>query len=149
DINPIEAFVLGSAFLIHDLGNGLAAYPDGISAMYSSSLWRDAVSIILRRQLCRAPSAQEIQTADEGTKRIATGYVLRALHAQQAEHLASVSWRDPDSGLQRFLIEDVFLRETYGRLIGRLAHSHWWSIERLRPEFDLSIGAPANYPPRW
>ena len=29
-LNPAEAFVLGGAFLIHDLGMGLAAYPDGV-----------------------------------------------------------------------------------------------------------------------
>src|SRR5260370_37258442 len=29
-LTPTEAFVLGGAFLVHDLGNGLAAYPDGI-----------------------------------------------------------------------------------------------------------------------
>src|SRR5689334_19182492 len=28
-LNPAEAFVLGGTFLIHDLGNGLAAYPQG------------------------------------------------------------------------------------------------------------------------
>lgn len=28
-LTPIEAFVLGGAFLVHNLGNGLAAYPKG------------------------------------------------------------------------------------------------------------------------
>ncbi len=148
-INPAEAFVLGAAFLIHDLGNGLAAYPEGISAMYSSTLWRDSVSILLRKQLGRVPTADEIRNVDGQAKKLATRQVLRTLHAQQAEHLGSISWRDPDSGAQRFLIEDVFLRETYARLIGRIAHSHWWSVDRLQLEFDLSIGAPAGYPAQW
>lgn len=148
-LTPTEAFVLGGAFLTHDLGNGLAAYPEGIAAMYSSSLWRDAVAIILRRSLGRPPTKEEIQSADTTTKKIATSQVLRTLHAQQAERLASVSWTDPDSGTQRFLIEDAFLRETYGRLIGRIAHSHRWGVDQVRREFDLSIGAPANYPYHW
>src|SRR2546421_394414 len=33
--NPVEAFVLGGAFLIHDIGMGLAAYPEGIDALRS------------------------------------------------------------------------------------------------------------------
>jgi hypothetical protein len=149
DLTPTEAFVLGAAFLTHDLGNGLSAYPDGIAAMYASPLWRDAVSIILRKKSNCVPTLEQLRTIDETTRKEATAQVLRTLHAQQAERLACVSWTDPDSGTQRFLVEDVFLRETYGRLIGRIAHSHWWGVERLRPEFDLSIGAPANYPPGW
>jgi hypothetical protein len=91
EITPTEAFVLGGTFLIHDLGNGLAAYPDGINAMYVSAPWRDAVSLILRKKLGRAPTLQEIDRADDSTRRDATGRVLRALHAQQADRLALVS----------------------------------------------------------
>src|SRR6266851_9599017 len=53
NLTPPEAFVLGGAFLVHDLGNGLAAYPDGISALRSSPLWDDTVALILRRDLRR------------------------------------------------------------------------------------------------
>jgi hypothetical protein len=135
--------------LTHDLGNGLAAYPDGVAAMYASIPWRDAISIILRKRLSRVPTSEEIQAADESAKKEATAQVLRTLHAQQAERLALASWNDPDTGTQRFLIEDVFLRETYGRLIGRIAHSHWWGVERLKPEFDVPFGAPATCPAAW
>lgn len=31
--NPCEAFVLGGAFLLHDLGMALAAYPDGVEGL--------------------------------------------------------------------------------------------------------------------
>lgn len=148
-ITPTEAFVLGGAILTHDLGNGLAAYPDGVQAMYSSSAWRDAVSLILRKTASRAPTEEEILSAPQDVKTEATSQLLRMLHAQQAERLALVSWKDPDSGTQRFLIEDIFLRETYGRLIGRIAHSHWWSVDRLKPEFDNVIGAPSFCPQTW
>lgn len=149
ELTPTEAFVLGGAFLTHDLGNGLAAYPDGVAAMYTSTGWRDAVSLVLRRQIGRAATTEEIQGASQTVRNQATAQVLRTMHAQQAERLALVSWKDPDSGAQRFLLEEVFLRETYGRLIGRIAHSHWWSLERLKPEFEFVIGAPANYPQSW
>jgi hypothetical protein len=149
ELTPTEAFVLGGAFLTHDLGNGLAAYPDGVDAMYASATWRDALSLILRRKLGRAPTLEETQAADSDIKKIATAQVLRALHAQQAERLALVSWKDFASGSKRFLIEDEFLRDNYGGLIGRIAHSHWWDVDRLKPEFETAMGAPVGYPPTW
>jgi hypothetical protein len=42
-LNPLEAFVLGAAFLLHDAGMALAAYPDGLSDLKSSPEYRDAV----------------------------------------------------------------------------------------------------------
>ena len=39
ELNPMEAFVLGGAFLIHDLGLGLAAYPNGINQLRSEPNW--------------------------------------------------------------------------------------------------------------
>lgn len=149
ELTPTEAFVLGGAFLTHDLGNGLAAYPDGIESMYDSATWGDALALILRKRLGRAPTLAEAESADGEIKKAATAQVLRALHAQHAERLALVSWKDPSCGTQRFLIEDEFLRETYGRLIGRIAHSHWWSVDRLKPEFEVVTGAPVTCPPTW
>lgn len=149
ELTPTEAFVLGGAFLIHDLGNGLAAYPEGVSTLRATPQWRDAVSMILRKKYGTVPSPLDIESADENTKKLATEQVLRVLHAQHAERLALVSWRDPDTGSERFLIEDDFLRQTYGRLIGRIAHSHWWGVERLKPEFESLIGAPVTCPSVW
>jgi hypothetical protein len=149
ELTPTEAFVLGGAFLTHDLGNGLAAYPDGVEAMYASTVWRDALSLMLRKKLGRAPTPEEIRTAGENVKEEATAQVLRALHASQAERLALVSWKDRPSGTEYFLIDDVFLRQTYGWLIGKIAHSHWWDIEKLKPEFDTMLGAPAVCPAAW
>lgn len=36
---PLEAFVLGCAFLFHDAGMTLAAYPNGISDLRKHQLW--------------------------------------------------------------------------------------------------------------
>jgi hypothetical protein len=103
----------------------------------------------LRKRLGRAPTVAEVQSASTDSKQEATAQVLRALHAQHAERLALVSWKDPAGGEKRFLIEDEFLRETHGRLIGRIAHSHWWDIDHLKPEFETVIGAPVSCPPVW
>jgi len=148
ELTPTEAFVLGGAFLVHDLGNGLAAYPEGVGLMYASATWSDALSLILRRKIGRAPRNDEVMKADDSTKKMATNEVLRTLHAMHAERLARVS-KDPTTGAGRFLMEDEFLRDTYGGLIGKIAHSHWWNVDRLKPEFEAVIGAPVNCPPGW
>src|SRR6185312_7634434 len=63
-VTPVEAFLLGAAFLIHDLGLGLAAYPDGIEAVKKETVWQDQVALRLRSRLMRAPSPSEIRSAD-------------------------------------------------------------------------------------
>jgi hypothetical protein len=59
-LTPTEAFVLGGAFLIHDLGMGLAAYPEGKVALRGDKSWPDTIAAILRRKLGRAPKPNEI-----------------------------------------------------------------------------------------
>src|SRR5260370_37797436 len=40
-LTPTEAFVLGGAFLIHDLGMGLGAYPRGLAELRERPEWAD------------------------------------------------------------------------------------------------------------
>lgn len=42
-LNPLEAFVLGGSFLLHDAGMALAAYPGGLPELKASAQYRDAV----------------------------------------------------------------------------------------------------------
>jgi hypothetical protein len=148
-LTPTEAFVLGGAFLIHDLGNGLAAYPDGIASLRSSPVWDDTVALVLRRELGRAPTADELRGPGTDVERVVTGDVLRRLHAEHAERLALVSWSDPGTHETFHLIEDSFLRLHFGKLIGRIAHSHWWSARNLPREFASIMGPPAGFPREW
>jgi hypothetical protein len=149
NLTPSEAFVFGGAVLIHDLGNGLAAYPGGIGVLRSTTAWRDAIALTLRKLLGRAPSSKELANPGAQAEDEATSHALRRMHAQQAERLALTSWKDPDTGEDYYLIEDSSLRQSFGRIIGLIAHSHWWPIERLSPEFNSLLGAPANYPIDW
>jgi hypothetical protein len=149
ELTPLEAFVLGGAFLVHDLGNGLAAYPDGIASLRSSQIWDDAVAHAVRHELGRAPTTTELRNPSASVEREALANVLRRLHAQHAERLALVAWSDPDSGERYHLIEEPFLRLHFGNLIGRIAHSHWWPARNLPAEFGSIIGPPAGYPREW
>jgi hypothetical protein len=149
NLTPPEAFVLGGAFLVHDLGNGLAAYPDGITSLRSSPIWDDAVALAVRRELGRAPTTTELRHPSSNVEREALRSVLRQLHAEHAERLALVSWSDQDNGERHHLIEDSFLRQHFGKLIGRIAHSHWWPSRSLISEFSSVLGPPAGFPREW
>lgn len=137
DLNPAEAFVLGGAFLIHDLGMGLAAYPEGINELKKSVIWGDTICFLKK---------QKPNESEELIEREATGIVLRSLHAKHAERLAIISW-----GAQKnlYLINDPELREAYGQIIGLIAHSHWWSSDELVKKLPNNLGAFERMPNNW
>jgi len=137
ELNPAEAFVLGGAFLIHDLGMGLAAYPEGIDELKRSVIWDDTVSYLTKQKPEYSKEAIEKETTD---------IVLRSLHAKHAEKLALISWGD-DNNL--FLINNPELREAYGSIIGLIAHSHWWSSDELVKKLPNSLGAFEGMPNEW
>jgi hypothetical protein len=138
-LNGAEAYVLGIAILIHDLGLAVASYPAGPNALHGEPIWSDTVIRLLRARLGRLPTQQERENAPEDVRVAAEREILRALHAEHAEQLASTSWES--DGEQYRLIEEPELRQAYGPIIGRLAHSHWWPTERLAGEFGAQIGS--------
>ena len=150
-LTPTEAFVLGGAFLVHDLGLALASYPNGVAELKADEVWQDTVIKVLRNKLGRGPNAIEITTIDKETERIATEEVLRLRHAKRAEDLATVSYQHAKRDPEYFLLEDVDLRKTYGKLIGQIAYSHWWPIQQLEDDQHLNreIGAFSDGPKEW
>ena len=150
-ISPTEAFVLGGAFLVHDLGLALASYPNGLPELKSDPLWRDTAIKTLRTKFGYAPCDDEIsELAPEHEKHVLEE-VLRLRHAKRAEDLVSVSYQHKDRDPEYHLLEDVELRESYGRLIGRIAYSHWWPIEDVSGDADMNrqIGPFPEGPNTW
>jgi hypothetical protein len=146
-LNPAEGFVLGGAFLLHDLGNGLAAYPEGIEALKKEPFWRDTVAREFTRRIGRPPEPDE--SIDSAIEAVATERALRRMHAQKAEKLGLIFWRDRDKDEQQYLIEDSELRRTYGSVIGRIAYSHWVACQDLKQMFPTKLGAPYWAPSSW
>jgi hypothetical protein len=134
-LTPTEAFVLGGAFLIHDLGLGLAAYPGGLSELQARPEWNDLLISALRAELGREPDANEVTNPPGEVLEDVKFRVLRVLHAEQAERLALISWAAAQSGEQFHLLEDPEMRAAFGPLIGRVAHSHWWDVALLPEKF--------------
>lgn len=150
DINPAEAFVLGSTFLIHDLGMGLASYPDGIKKIKKELVWRDTVAALIKeKKPNHILSDKDYLKPDRDIEKQATENVLRLLHAKNAEKLAYISWKGSASE-EIHLIADIDLRATYGSIIGAIAYSHWWSVEELEDKLPNQIlGAPSIFPSCW
>lgn len=146
NLTPAEAFVLGGAFLIHDAGMGLAAYPEGREGLRRDQNWRDILTAKSKRRLGRTPTDDELLNPERDIELDVLAELLRLRHADRAAELASISWESPDGRSTYYLIENPELRKSYGEVIGRIAHSHWWDIEEVRTNFGYlqPLGAPAT-----
>jgi hypothetical protein len=146
NINPTEAFVLGMAFLLHDSACSTYAYSDGIDGLKKSLEWRDFVAQNNFSEVDMQPGKPGYQKALFET--------LRLLHPQQAEKLLSQSW--PDLNQQpRYLMDDIELRNHYGRDIGKIAASHgkdaaiverdWANSAPLTPHSCLGLDSNTDW----
>ncbi|MGK3981491.1 hypothetical protein WMF37_11725 [Sorangium sp. So ce291] len=147
-ITPAEAFVLGGAFLLHDIGMGLSAYPGGLQQLRQDKGWSDVVATILRRTLGRIPTVSELNSPPLDVEREAVAETLRNAHARHADRLALACWKNRE-GAEFYLIDRPELRDCYGAIVGRIAYSHWWSVADLREKFATTLGAPVGYPQTW
>ncbi|MFH0792540.1 MAG: ATP-binding protein, partial [bacterium] len=143
NVNPAEAFVLGASILLHDAAMSLAAYPGGLAEVRTTVAWKDAIA---RLALASEESGSEkidVENPPDSVVQRIVPDVLRRLHAERAEELAEQAWPMAD-GSQIYLVEDSELRRFYGPTIGQIAHSHWWSVQKLEQEFSEDLGALAN-----
>ncbi|MEU6194080.1 ATP-binding protein [Streptomyces sp. NPDC047061] len=139
-LNPAEAYVLGCAFVLHDAAMGEAAYSTGVPAALGEERWRDLLSVAYYRQEGCWPDQDQL---DSPTAEIAAACrvtAIRESHAEQARRLVDQAWRS-SAGNEIYLIDDVRLREAYGPLIGSLAASHWWPVDRLADEFRRRLNS--------
>lgn len=148
-LNPTEVFVLGGAFLLHDAGLALASYPGGIAEIQANSLWRDCASQEFLRRHGRAARAEELAALPADASEPATEVFLRLNHAANAVTLGTAEFRLPAEDTVLYLIEDSDLRLALGTLIGAIAFSHWWPVEKVLEEFQESRGGFPGGPAEW
>lgn len=142
-VNPAEAFVLGASILMHDAAMSLAAYPGGLAEVMTTLAWKDAIARIALASEESGSERFDIEDPPREIMQLIVPDVLRRLHAERAEELAEQAWLSGD-GSEIYLVEDSELRQFYGPTIGRIAHSHWWSVQKLEQEFSEDLGALAN-----
>jgi len=148
-LNPPEAFIFGGAVLLHDLGMAVAAYPRGVDDLKNTEEWSDEVTQRYLDRYGRTPNPQEIQSPSPEIRPLVVSSILRLCHARRAQELTTISWPSRDSGEPYYLIADPEIRAYFGERIGRIAHSHWWPIEKLDTEFRDAVGAPPWCPSNW
>ena len=145
-LNAAEAFVLGGAFLLHDLGMGLASYPGDLSDIQADPRFDDLLASSTERLRRADPSAGREAIGVAAHEETVAG-LLRLRHAEQAERLIATPFRT--SGGESFhLLENTVLRQTFGSLIGRIAHSHWWDVDDLR-DLERPQGSCVDHPAEW
>lgn len=145
-LTPTEGYVLGGSILLHDLAMSVAATPGGMQALRGNALWNDTLNSYFRKHKNRNATPEELATPPEDASRLALFTALRLLHAENAERLAVTQLGVTDP---QYLIDDVELRQSYGSLIGQIAHSHWWPLAEVEKRFSRVIGAPHWAPAAW
>jgi hypothetical protein len=145
-LNPAEAFVIGGAFLLHDVGMGLASYQGGTATIEADPRFGDLLASAVVR-LRRADPSASGEAIDLGAREESIAELLRLRHAVQAESLVTAPFQNSD-GETFYLLHDTILRQTFGSLIGRIAHSHWWDVGELR-KLDRLQGSCVDHPAEW
>ena len=141
-VTPPEAFVLGASILLHDAAMSLGAYPNGLADVRKTTAWRDAVARLSLAEVEAGRKPLDLDALPQDVESRLIADVLRRLHAEQAETLAEQAWNA--GGEQVFLIDDPELRHFYGPTIGKIANSHWWSVQKVDLQFVGDLGALAH-----
>jgi hypothetical protein len=139
-LNPLEAFVLGGAILLHDAAHCFEAYEGGQDSIRRTLEWKDAFAC----EMAAHPDEPR-----ENLEHYCDFTAVRLLHARQAKALAEQEWQSKNGGPAFFLIEDVDLRSRYGALIGQIAASHNWSIDDVKSQLRDQVNAPGGWPSEW
>jgi Histidine kinase-, DNA gyrase B-, and HSP90-like ATPase len=150
NLNPLEVFVLGGAILLHDTGHAISTYGGGVTELENTAVWQDA---ILEASMQGGYEDLKDDSTDknltEEARKAALFSTLRTLHAEKAKALAFVKFRKPDESGDVYLIEDEELRSHLGELIGEIAASHHWDIERVALSLNGRRGALGSFPSTW
>ena len=135
-LTPAEAFVLGGAFLVHDLGMAACAY----------SLKDGALEAMVEFKLAAADYRARGFEAD--AEKMARLLVLRNYHSREAEKIPQRGWLGID-GADYYLIENPSLRQFYGPVIGKIASSHGWSTQEVQDNLGTTVGPCPPLPQEW
>lgn len=140
ELTPLEAFVLGGAFLLHDSALCFEAFENGVEGLRRTIQWKDAYA-----DLKESNTSMNI----EELMHQADFAALRNLHAYQSESLLIKKWKNQDSENEIYLLENQDLRIHLGKIIGQIASSHNWDIETVISTFNTQLNVPTGYPREW
>lgn len=133
-INPLEGFVLGISFLIHDAALSYDAV-GGRAALEATPEWQDA-------------NAEDHDGMNEDEFRKQCDFTaIRVLHARYAETILDKKFTR-SNGTTFFIIDDDSYREHFKDLIGKIAASHHWGIDDLT-SLQSQVNPRSGMPKEW
>lgn len=136
ELNPLEGFVLGCAFLMHDAVLSYDA-AGGQDALRATKEWQDFYA-----------DYRKDETLSSDEQRYETDFrTIRFLHAKRAETLYEQLFSRAD-GSFFYIIENENLRNRLGALVCKIAASHHWCIDNVEA-LGIQQAAPAGYPREW
>lgn len=135
-ITPLEGFVLGCAFLLHDAVLSYYAV-GGKDKLRSLNQWKDYYE-----DYKKDSSLSEDEILYEVDFK-----TVRLIHAEYAEKLYRQLFTKTD-GSSFYIISDQSLRDHYGELISQIAGSHHWNIEDVS-KLDDCQPVTSEYPQEW
>ena len=136
ELNPLEGFVLGCAFLMHDAVLSYDA-AGGQTKLRETTEWQDFYADY--KKDISLSSDEQLYETDFRT--------IRFLHAKWVTTLYSELFNRTD-GSSFYIIEDENLRNHLGALVCKIAASHHWGIDDVE-ELGIQFTAPAGYPREW
>lgn len=113
-INPLEGYILGIAFLIHDAALSYDAI-GGVDKLRETIEWKDYHAI--------KPEGVD----DKEFEKQCDFITIRALHAKNAEKILDKEFVDSTGG-KIYIIGHESYRKHLKRIIGKIAASHHWEI---------------------
>lgn len=145
DITPLEGFVLGCAFLMHDAVLSYEAF-GGVDALRRTLQWKDYL---------KAVQQENVMTLEEEQQKEADFRTIRFFHAKaiKDKELHRQRFKKND-GATFYIIEDPSdpenqtLRIHLGELICEIAASHHLNIDKVEALGNQHI-ALARYPREW
>lgn len=135
-LSPLEGFILGCAFLIHDSALSYEAV-GGVDKLRNLAYWKDTYTELLGNE--SMSDEEKLKEADFAT--------IRYIHAQEAEKIIQREYQDA-KGKVFYILDDSELRNHYGDIIGKIAASHHWNIEEVE-SLPTQFNVTHEFPREW
>lgn len=136
-ITPLEGYVLGCSFLIHDAALSYDAF-GGKDMLRETTEWKD----------CFADTKRDSSKTEDEQQQAADFWAVRLLHAQQSTTILDRLFTRVD-GSTFYIIEDSNLRDHLKKLIGEIACSHHWDISDVSLKLSTQENALPPFPRQW
>lgn len=128
-LNPLEGFVLGCAFLIHDAALSYKAV-GGREQLRQKTEWKDF----------RSDYNDRTDLQEEEKDKEADFKTIRYLHAEYARIICEQPF-DKNNGEKIQIISNDVFKSYLEEIIGKIAASHHWDIDKIE-----ELGCQANVP---